>query len=108
MLNHVQNIVISFPTVFEYAVGVRQLEVISPSLVSLFLEDLEMCLQGNTNSGILINDIVLIILWFADDMAIFGNNPENLQNNLNLLHDYCNTWGLAVNGDKTKIIVFRK
>jgi len=40
MLNHVQNIVISFPTVFEYAVGVRQLEVISPSLVSLFLEDL--------------------------------------------------------------------
>jgi len=67
-----------------------------------------MCLHGNTNSGILINDIVVIILLFADDMSIFGNNPENLQNNLNLLYDYCNTWGLAVNGDKTKIIVLRK
>ena len=50
-----------------------------------------MFLQGNTNSGILINDIALIILLFADDMAIFGNNPEDLQNNLNVLHDYCNT-----------------
>jgi len=57
-----------------------------------------MFLQGNTNSGILINDIVLIILLFADDMAIFGNNPEDIQNNLNVLHDYCNTWGLEVNG----------
>ena len=76
--------------------------------MSLFLEDLEMFLQGNTNSGILIDDIVLNILLFADDMAIFGNNPEDLQNNLNLLHDYCNTWGLEVNGDKTKIMVFRK
>ena len=67
-----------------------------------------MFLQGNTNSGILINDIVLIILLFADDMAIFGNNPEDIQNNLNVLHDYCNTCGLEVNGDKTKIMVFRK
>ena len=54
------------------------------------------------------NDIVLIILLFANDMAIFGNNPEDLQNNLNVLHDYCNTWGLEVHGDKTKIMVFRK
>jgi len=28
-------------------------------------------------------------------MAIFGNNPEDLQNNLNLLHDYCNTWWIG-------------
>ena len=77
-------------------------------LVSLFLEDLEMFLQGNTNSGIFINDVLLIILLFADDMAIFRHNPEDLQNNLNVLHDYCNTWGLEVNWDKTKIMVFRK
>jgi len=41
-------------------------------------------------------------------MSIFGNNPEDLQNNLNVLHVYCNTWGLDVNGDKTKSMVFRK
>ena len=76
--------------------------------MSSFLEDLKLFLQGNTNSVSLINDLVLIILLFADDMAIFGNNPEDLQNNLNLLHDYCNIWRLEVNGDKTKIMVFRK
>jgi len=108
MFSHVKSCVKhcnKFSDVFEYAVGVRQGEVISPILVSLFLE---MFLQGNTNSRILINDIVLIILLFADDMAIFENNPEDLQNNLNVLHDYCNTWGLEVNVDKTKIMVFRK
>ena len=63
-----------FSDFFEYAVGVRQGKVILPILVSLLLEDLEMFLQGNTNSGTLINDIVLIILLFADDMAIFGNS----------------------------------
>ena len=96
MFSHVKSCVKhcnTFSDVFEYAVGVRQREVISPILVSLFLE---MFLQGNTNSRILIYDIVLI------------NNPEDLHNNLNVLHDYCNTWGLEVNVDKTKIMVFRK
>ena len=76
--------------------------------MSSFLEDLKLFLQGNTNSVSLINDIVLIIILFADDMAILGNNPEDLQNNLNLLHAYCNIWRLEVNGDKNKIMVFRK
>jgi len=38
----------------------------------LFLEDLELFLQDSINSGLLIDDKVLIILLFADDMAIFG------------------------------------
>ena len=80
----------------------------SPVLVSLFLEDLELFLQDSINSGLLIDDLVLIILLFADDMAIFGKTPEDLQHNLDLLLDYCNTWGLEVNASKTKIMVFRK
>ena len=79
MYSHVKSCVKycnKFSDFLKYAVGVRQGEVISPMLVSLFLEDLEMFLQGNTNSGILINDIVLIIVLFADDMAIFGKNRK--------------------------------
>ena len=40
--------------------------------------------------------------------TIFGNTLQDLQNNLNLLKDYCNKWGLAVNTNKTKVVVFRK
>ena len=98
----------SFSEYFEYAVGLRQGEVISPILVSLFMEDLELFLQKDVNSGLLIDDIVLIILLFADDMAVIGRSVEELQESLNLLHTYCNTWGLEVNTEKTKIVVFRK
>jgi hypothetical protein len=98
----------TFSDYFSYAIGLRQGEVLSPLLFSLFVEDLEMFLQNNINSGLQLDDIVLILLLFADDMAIVGKSPEEIQNHLNNLHTYCNTWGLKVNTDKTKIMVFRK
>ncbi|KAH3788003.1 hypothetical protein DPMN_166131 [Dreissena polymorpha] len=54
------------------------------------------------------DDIVLILLLFADDMAIIGKTPYEVQQHLNILKTYCDTWGLNVNTSKTKIIVFRK
>ena len=98
----------SYSDYFEYAVGLRQGEVLSPILFSLFVEDLELYLQNNQDAGINIDEIVFIISLFADDMAIFGKTPLDLQNNLNLLNSYCDEWGLTVNTDKTKVLVFRK
>ena len=98
----------SYSDYFSYAVGLRQGEVMSPILFSLFVEDLELFLQDSTLSGLNINDITLILLLFADDMAIVGKSPEELQNHLNNLYLYCNSWGLNVNTSKTKIMVFRK
>ena len=76
-------------------------------MVSLFLEDLELYLQKRAESGLLIYDIVLILLLFTDDMVILGKSPDELQYHLDLLHTYCNSWGLEVNTEKTKIMVFR-
>ena len=93
---------------FWYSVGLRQGEVISPILVSLFLDDIELFLQRSLDSGIFIDDMLLILLLFSDDMALFGNSPKDLQNNLDLLQEYCLQWGLKVNDSKTKVMVFRK
>ena len=41
-------------------------------------------------------------------MVIFGNSVEDLQNSLNMLHEYCEHWRLEVNIDKTKVVVFRR
>ena len=60
---------------FNYAVGLRQGEVMSPLLFSLFVEDLEMFLQQDVQSGWPIDNIVLILLLFADDMVIIGKTP---------------------------------
>ena len=41
-------------------------------------------------------------------MVLFSENRFNLQVGLNKLHEYCNKWGLLVNVDKTKCLVFKK
>ena len=98
----------SYSDYFEIAVGLRQGEIISPIMFSLFVEDLELYLQDRIDCGLNTNDLCLILLLFADDMCIVGNSPEDLQASLNRLYEYCNNWGLEVNVDKSKVVVFRK
>ena len=98
----------SYSEFFKCAIGLKQGEVISPLLYSLFLEDLELYLCDDPNCGLSLDDITFILMLFADDMVILGKSPSDLQNSLNMLHEYCKTWGLEVNTDKTKVVVFRK
>ena len=51
----------------------------SPIMVSLLIEDLELFLQEDVNSGVLVDDVVLIVLLFADDMAILAKSPEEFK-----------------------------
>ena len=52
--------------------------------------------------------MLLILLLFADDMVILGNSVDVIDTSLELLCNYCNTWSLEVNAQKTKVMVFRK
>ena len=61
MYLHVKSCVKDFndvSNIFKHSVGLRQGEILSPILASLFLEDLEHFLQNKTVSGIIIDDIV--------------------------------------------------
>lgn len=98
----------SYSEFFDCAVGLKQGEILSPIIFALFLEDLELFLQENNSSGLSLNDVTFILMLFADDMAILGNSVADLQNSLDLLSRYCLKWGLEVNTDKSKIVVFRK
>ena len=44
----------------------------------------------------------------ADDMVVLASSPEDLQNSLDYLYNYCNNWSLSFNTDKTQIVTFRK
>ena len=84
----------SYSSFFDCAVGLRQGEVLSPLMFSLFIEDLELFLLDDINSGLTIEDITIILLLFADDMVIIGKTPNELQKSLDLLKLYCDKWGL--------------
>ena len=43
---------------------------------------------------------------FADDVVILANSQEQLQQFLVRLAAYCKCWGMTVNIDKTKVMIF--
>ena len=93
--------------------GVRQGENLSPILFSLFLNDIEAYLSRSCN-GIDINHrpdetvlyLKILILLYADDTILFGENEQSFQNNLNSFYSFCEIWKLNINYSKTKVIVF--
>ena len=82
---------------FDINVGLKQGEIMSPLLFSLFIDDIELYLQGDTSCGMNLGDVQNLLLLFADDMLILSENPNDLQNSLNKLLNYCNRWDLEVN-----------
>ena len=98
----------SYSDFFNISIGLRQGEKLSPIMFSLFLEDVEQHLQNEQTDGVTLLNLCVTLLLFADDMAIIGSSPEDLQTNLDSLESYCDRWGLEVNTEKSKIVVFRR
>ena len=92
---------------FKSTTGLLQGESTSPMLFSIFINDLEQNIS-NLQTGVNIQDYIIKILMFADDIALFSETQEGLQAGLKDLENYCLKWGLTVNVAKTKVVVFRK
>ena len=69
---HFQSI---FLTLLAYDKG-----VVSPLLFAMFVEDPELYLQNDVDSGLVMDDIVIMLLLFADYMAIIDKTPTEIQN----------------------------
>jgi len=68
MYNNVKSCVRGCNSLSEYfncVVGLKQGEVMSPILFSLFIEDLELCLQDDVNCGLSFNDIMFVFYAFC-------------------------------------------
>ena len=55
-----------------------------------------------------LGDLEISSLLFADDICFLSTTVLGLQKMLNRLAVYCEEWGLRVNVQKTKIIIFKK
>ncbi len=92
---------------FEEMLGVAQGGVLSPYLFVSFLKDMSKLFSSMY--GVKIDEtLTLCYLLWADDLVLFSNTAEGLQDHLDKLHQYCAKWQLIVNNLKTKVLIFNK
>ena len=90
--------------------GVKQGDVCSPVLFSLFINELatEVIKNGKHGATFTIDYFQLFILLLADDIALLSETVVGLQTQLKSLQHASMSLGLKVNLEKSNIIVFRK
>ena len=97
---------------FKVANGVRQGAVLSPTLFSLYIDELYVKLL-KSGFGCHINDLYYGIFGYADDLVLLSPDRSGLQNMLDITSDFLSSLGLkiSVNHDnpsksKTKCVAF--
>ena len=88
------------------SVGLDKVTLLSPTLFSLYINDLVKTLKEN-GPCLNIDDLLLNILLYADDMVLLAESENDLQALLDILYQWCMKWRLNVNIAKTQVVHFR-
>lgn len=91
-----------FPVKF----GVKQGCKLSPTLYSIYINDLADQIN-RLNNGINVGNDVNISLIYADDIALLASDEQALQHQLDVVNVWCKRWRVTLNSSKTKILHFR-
>ena len=87
--------------------GVRQGESLSSFLFACLIHDFEEYILDNSRCKPLKwNELKLLLAAFADDCAVLAESEEELADAMRAAQDYCDTWGMKINYDKIKCMVF--
>ena len=49
------------------------------------------------NAGVMVGEVNLPILSYADDIVLISPTPEKLQSMLDVVGNWCRKWGMQVN-----------
>ena len=101
---------------FKCEIGVRQGENMSPFLFSIFLNDITDYFHNSNIVGLTTVSskleheldvyLKLFVLLYADDTVLMTENAIDLQQQLNVFKEYCKTWKLKVNVNKSNVLIF--
>ncbi len=86
--------------------GCRQGDVTSPTAFSILINDLIKEIKAS-NIGVKINDLILNVLAYADDIVLLAESPEQLQNLINIVHNWCCKYRFIINPNKSNVVHFR-
>ncbi len=81
---------------FNITAGVRQGDTLSPTLFSLYMNEL---VQNaiDTNIGIHIDDYIIVILIYTDDICLIADSEVDLHKLLDIVDRWCDQWRMQVN-----------
>ena len=88
--------------------GVKQGDPSSSLLFMMFVNDILANINSDLEGSFTTDEVKLFLLAYADDQVLFSTSPTTLQSMLNDIELYCNAWGLKININKTKILIFEK
>ena len=75
-------------------------------LQHIYSNKLVKAIEQSATPGLTLLESEVKCLLFTDEMVSLSPTKEGIQQHLDLLHRFCQTWALTVNLSKTKIIVF--
>ena len=94
--------------VIDILIGTEQGHPMSPELFKVYIHELSELLDAVGVDVPMLNDVAVSHLLWADDLVLMALDQQGLQKLLDCLHNFCASWGLAVNPDKTKILIFNR
>ena len=92
---------------FNSSIGVKQGCVLSPLLFNMYVSDIPDIFDDACHP-VTVNSLTTNSMLFADDLVLLSESAEDIQRCLGKLENYCHQWGLTINQDKTKVIIFNK
>ena len=93
---------------FECPIGVKQGDCLSPTLFSIFINDLASEIRLIDIGVKLEENLTINILLYADDIVLLAENEDDLQYLIFIVECWCRKWRLEINLAKTNIMHVRK
>ena len=80
---------------------------LKPNLFNVFINDIVKSFDESCKP-ISLGSKPVSCLLYADDLLLISETETGLQNCMDKVFNYCSTWGLDINYQKTKVMVFNR
>ena len=95
--------------VFSSFLGVKQGDPLSPLLFGLFIDRFEKFINDQLpDIGVKLSNMLIRVLFYADDLVILAESPADLQLMLDCLSQFCKLNSMTVNIKKSEAVIFNR